>query len=166
MSIKLKILQAKILGKLVSCHWDLSQTITPSVPSWIFIFVLQNRYQMILGVDFCCSYKKYVRMLDMTGPYAVACTSAIHSTESVSTSVSDYIGTVGILGKLHSHRVTGQVCHRWFQYLHHCSPKEWAGERMLTTSNESTLWLLSGGIGFHHTQMCQKTTKKWDILFH
>lgn len=22
------------------------------------------------------------------------------------------------------------------------------------------------GMGFHHTQMCQKTTKKWDILFH
>lgn len=42
----------------------------------------------------------------MTGPQATASTSTIHSPGSVCMPASGYIGTVGILGKLHSHRVT------------------------------------------------------------
>lgn len=104
MSIKVKLLQAQILGKLVSGHWGLSQTITPSVPLGILI---QNGCQVILGVDvsFCSSNKESVKILDMMGPQAIASKSS-HSPGSICMPASGYIGTVGILGKLHSHRVT------------------------------------------------------------
>lgn len=70
--------------------------------------MLKNGYQMILGVDvsFHSSNKESVKTLDMMEPQVTASTSAIHSPGSVCTPASGYIGTVGILGKLHSHSVT------------------------------------------------------------
>lgn len=59
-----------------------------------------------MDVSFRSSNKESVKILDMMGPQAIASKSAIHSPGSVCMPASGYIGTVGILGKLHSHRVT------------------------------------------------------------